>query len=134
MKTVQPRRNPRFALYLIVNRMLIHVASARKRESHGEKRAAFSSAEMSSWAEAPRQTLFVVAKVLHIKYGRLWVSTPERRAFIETLTRPAYTTTKFQALMKGETIRINIYKARCVAVELHDHAKSEWRIHSSSSD
>jgi hypothetical protein len=32
MRAMEPRRNPRFALYLFIGRMLIHVSSARKRE------------------------------------------------------------------------------------------------------
>ncbi|CAE6447473.1 unnamed protein product [Rhizoctonia solani] len=95
-----------------------------KGKAAGGKRATSSRTETWSWAEAARQTLSVVSKILKIKSGRLWVSTPERRAFIDTLTRPAYTITESEALMKDEVIRINVYKVICAAVKHHDHAQS----------
>ncbi|ELU37190.1 mitotic chromosome condensation-related protein [Rhizoctonia solani AG-1 IA] len=95
-----------------------------KGKAAGGKRAASSRAETWSWAEAAPQTLSVVGKILKIKSGRLWVSTPERRAFIDTLTRPAYTITESETLMKDEVIRVNVYKVICMAVKHHDHAQS----------
>ncbi|CAE6344453.1 unnamed protein product [Rhizoctonia solani] len=95
-----------------------------KGKATGGKRTASSRAETWSWVEAAPQTLSAIAKILRIKSGRLWVSTPERRAFIDTLTRPAYTITESETLMKEEVIRMNVYKVICMAVKHHDHAQS----------
>ncbi|EUC53540.1 condensin complex subunit 1 [Rhizoctonia solani AG-3 Rhs1AP] len=95
-----------------------------KGKATGGKRTASSRAETWSWAEAAPQTLSVIAKILKIKSGRLWVSSSERRTFIDTLTRPAYTITESESLMKDEAIRVGIYKILCVAVKHHDHAQS----------
>ncbi|KAJ1311862.1 hypothetical protein OPQ81_010322 [Rhizoctonia solani] len=95
-----------------------------KGKAAGGKRTASARAETWSWAEAAPQTLGVVAKILKIKSGRLWVSASERRAFIDTLTRPAYTITESEGLMKDEAIRMNVYKVICIAVKHHDHAQS----------
>ncbi|CAE6439777.1 unnamed protein product, partial [Rhizoctonia solani] len=95
-----------------------------KGKAAGGKRTASSRAETWSWAEAVPQTLTVIAKILKIKSGRLWVSSNERRTFIDTLTRPAYTITESENLMKDEAIRMGIYKIICAAVKHHDHAQS----------
>jgi hypothetical protein len=63
--------------------------------------------------------------VLRISSGRLWVSTGDRRAFVDTLMRPAYTITESEVLMKDENIRLGVYKAICLAVKHHDHASSK---------
>ncbi|KAG8711565.1 Condensin complex subunit [Ceratobasidium sp. 423] len=95
-----------------------------KGKAAGGKRTASARTETWSWAESVPQTLSVVAKILKIKSGRLWVSTSERRAFIDTLTRPAYTITESENLMKDEKVRMNVYKVICIAVKHHDHAQS----------
>ncbi|KAH7345411.1 non-SMC mitotic condensation complex subunit 1-domain-containing protein [Rhizoctonia solani] len=95
-----------------------------KGKAAGSKRTASARTETWSWAEAAPQTLAVVAKVLRIKSARLWVSTSERSTFIDTLTRPAYTITESETLMKDEVIRMGVYKVMCVAVKHHGHAKS----------
>ncbi|CAE6434454.1 unnamed protein product [Rhizoctonia solani] len=95
-----------------------------KGKAAGSKRTTSARIETWSWAEAAPQTLAVVAKILRIKSGRLWVSTGERRTFIDTLTRPAYTITESEALMKDEAIRTGVYRVMCAAVKHHDHAQS----------
>ncbi|CAE6532324.1 unnamed protein product [Rhizoctonia solani] len=95
-----------------------------KGKATGGKRTASSRTETWSWAEAAPQALSVIAKILKIKSGRLWISSNERRTFIDTLTRPAYTITESENHMKDEAIRMGIYKIICVAVKHHDHAQS----------
>ncbi|KAB5590206.1 Condensin complex subunit 1 [Ceratobasidium theobromae] len=88
------------------------------------KKAASARVETWNWAEHAPQTLSVISKILRIKSGRLWVSSGEKRAFIDTLTRPAWTITESEGLMKDEATRMGVYKVICHAVKHHDHASS----------
>jgi condensin complex subunit 1 len=88
------------------------------------KKATSARIESWAWSDHAPQTLAVIAKILRIKSGRLWISSGEKRAFIDTLTRPAYTITESEVLMKDEATRMGVYKVICHAVKHHDHASS----------
>ncbi|KAG9085131.1 Condensin complex subunit [Ceratobasidium sp. UAMH 11750] len=101
------------------------VATKPKRgKGKATSKKASNRTETWSWPEHVPQVLALVAKVLRVNLGRLWVSSGDRRTFIDTLTRPAYAVTQSEALMKDEGIRYGVYKAICLAVKHHDHASS----------
>lgn len=102
-------------------------AAAKPKRGKGKatgKKAAAVHAESWTWAEHVPQTLQLIAKILRSISARLWVSTGDKRAFIDTLTRPAYTITESETLMKDEGVRMGVYKVICLAVKHHDHAPS----------
>ncbi|KAG8732139.1 Condensin complex subunit, partial [Ceratobasidium sp. 414] len=101
-------------------------AAAKPKRGKGKaaSKKASNQAEVWSWPHHVPHVLALVAKVLRVNLGRLWVSSGDRRTFIDTLTRPAYAVTQSDALMKDEGIRYGVYKAICLAVKHHDHASS----------
>ncbi|KAG9093663.1 Condensin complex subunit [Ceratobasidium sp. 370] len=101
-------------------------AAAKPKRGKGKatSKKASNRAETWSWPDNIPQVLALVSKVLRVNLGRLWVSSGDRRTFIDTLTRPAYAVTQSEVLMKDEGIRYGIYKAICLAVKHHDHASS----------
>ncbi|KAJ3479305.1 hypothetical protein NLI96_g9147 [Meripilus lineatus] len=75
-----------------------------------------------TWINQIPNTLAVISKALRIKTQRIWTTTPERDAFINCLTRPAYHLTESEAYMKQQPIRLGIYKVICLAVKHHSHS------------
>ncbi|KAG8720872.1 hypothetical protein FRC09_008839, partial [Ceratobasidium sp. 395] len=106
------------------------VAAVKPKRGKGKatgKKAANRS-ESWSWPDHVPHILALISKILRINLGRLWVSSADRRTFIDTLTRPAYIVTESEVLMKDEGIRLGIYKAICLAVKHHEHAMSAQTI------
>ncbi|GJJ15002.1 hypothetical protein Clacol_009273 [Clathrus columnatus] len=74
-----------------------------------------------TWEPHISHTLAVISKVLRLKTHRVWVTAPERDAFINCITRPAYYITESEVYMKSNDIRLGVYKVICLAVKHHGH-------------
>ncbi|KAH7930002.1 hypothetical protein BV22DRAFT_1028970 [Leucogyrophana mollusca] len=80
------------------------------------------TAESWNWIEQIPGTLGLISKALRLKTHRIWVTTPERDAFISCLTRPAYHIAENELYMKSQAIKMAVYKVICFAVKHHGHA------------
>ncbi|QRV75821.1 condensin complex subunit 1 [Ceratobasidium sp. AG-Ba] len=80
--------------------------------------------ESWSWSDHVPQVLALISGVLRVSLGRLWVSSGDRRTFIDTLTRPAYSVAESEQLMKDEGIKNGVFRVICLATKHHDHAAS----------
>ncbi|KAG1861252.1 non-SMC mitotic condensation complex subunit 1-domain-containing protein [Suillus subluteus] len=87
----------------------------------GTSRAAVKKAEQWTWIDQIPGTLELVCKALKLKTHRIWVTSPERDAFITCLTRPAYHVAESDQYMKIQNIRMHVYKVICLAVKHHGH-------------
>ncbi|KAG6333782.1 hypothetical protein ID866_5308 [Astraeus odoratus] len=83
---------------------------------------AVAKKEEWTWMDQIPPTLELFAKAMKLKTHRIWVTTPERDAFITCLTRPAYHIAESEQYMKVQNIRMNVYKVICIAVKHHGHA------------
>ncbi|KAG9309978.1 non-SMC mitotic condensation complex subunit 1-domain-containing protein [Chiua virens] len=88
----------------------------------GGSRAAAKTAEAWSWVGQIPGTLEIFSKAMKLKTHRIWMTSPERDAFITCLTRPAYHIAESEQYMKDSTIKMNVYKVICTAVKNHGHA------------
>ncbi|KAG2142164.1 non-SMC mitotic condensation complex subunit 1-domain-containing protein [Suillus cothurnatus] len=87
----------------------------------GTSRAAVKKTEQWTWIDQIPGTLELICKALKLKTHRIWVTTPERDAFITCLTRPAYHVAESEQYMKIQNIRMHVYKVICLAVKHHGH-------------
>ncbi|KAG2363022.1 non-SMC mitotic condensation complex subunit 1-domain-containing protein [Suillus spraguei] len=83
--------------------------------------AAAKKAEQWTWIDQIPGTLELICKALKLKTHRIWVTSPERDAFITCLTRPAYHVAESEQYMKIQNIRMHVYKVICLAVKHHGH-------------
>ncbi|KAF9225678.1 hypothetical protein BS17DRAFT_750004 [Gyrodon lividus] len=88
----------------------------------GTSRAAVKKVEAWTWMDQIPATLELFSKAMKLKTHRIWMTSPERDAFITCLTRPAYHIAEREQYIKDATIKMNIYKVICVAVKNHGHA------------
>ncbi|KIJ62112.1 hypothetical protein HYDPIDRAFT_30664 [Hydnomerulius pinastri MD-312] len=88
----------------------------------GTSRAAAKKAEVWTWVDQIPATLELFAKAMRLKTHRIWMTSPERDAFITCLTRPAHHIAESEQYMKVAAIKMNIYKVICTAVKNHGHA------------
>ncbi|KAG1823708.1 non-SMC mitotic condensation complex subunit 1-domain-containing protein [Suillus subaureus] len=87
----------------------------------GTSRVAVKKAEQWTWIDQIPGTLELICKALKLKTHRIWVTSPERDAFITCLTRPAYHVAESEQYMKIQNIRMHVYKVICLAVKHHGH-------------
>lgn len=85
-------------------------------------RAPTKKVEEWTWIDQIPATLDLFTKAMKLKTHRIWMTTPERDAFITCLTRPAYHIAENEQYMKVHNVKVNIYKVICVAVKHHGHA------------
>ncbi|KAG8987690.1 Condensin complex subunit [Tulasnella sp. JGI-2019a] len=99
-------------------------AKAKRGKGGGKapKKTANRSTEVWSWSEHIPSTLAIISKLLRIKSHRIWMSQADRDVFINCVTRPAYHVMESEALMKDESIKMEVYKVICLAVKHHGHA------------
>ncbi|KAG0695301.1 non-SMC mitotic condensation complex subunit 1-domain-containing protein [Suillus ampliporus] len=90
-------------------------------KSGTSKAAAAKKAEQWTWIDQIPGTLELICKALKLKTHRIWVTSPERDAFITCLTRPAYHVAESEHYMKLQNIRMHVYKVICIAVKHHGH-------------
>jgi condensin complex subunit 1 len=64
----------------------------------------------------------VMTKVLKLKLVRIFVTTPERDAFISLYTRPVYMLLESETRVKNTSIKMYAFKVLCIAVKHHGHA------------
>ncbi|KAG1748403.1 non-SMC mitotic condensation complex subunit 1 [Suillus paluster] len=83
--------------------------------------AAAKKAEQWTWIDQIPGTLEHICKALKLKTHRIWVTSPERDAFITCLTHPAYHIAESEQYMKVQNIRMHVYKVICIAVKHHGH-------------
>lgn len=83
--------------------------------------AAAKKAEQWTWTDQIPGTLELICKALKLKTHRIWVTSPERDAFITCLTRPAYHVAESEQYMKIQNVRMHVYKVICLAVKHHGH-------------
>ncbi|KAG2156915.1 non-SMC mitotic condensation complex subunit 1-domain-containing protein [Suillus bovinus] len=83
--------------------------------------AAAKKAEQWTWIDQIPGTLELICKALKLKTHRIWVTSPERDAFITCLTRPAYHVAESEQYMKIQNVRMHVYKVICLAVKHHGH-------------
>ncbi|KAF8556860.1 hypothetical protein OG21DRAFT_1506074 [Imleria badia] len=88
----------------------------------GGSRAAARTAESWSWVDQIPATLELFSKAMKLKTHRIWMTSPERDAFITCITRPAYHIAESEQYMKDHGIKMNVYKVICIAVKHHGHA------------
>ncbi|KIO11298.1 hypothetical protein M404DRAFT_127590 [Pisolithus tinctorius Marx 270] len=88
----------------------------------GGSRALARKVEEWTWVDQIPATLELFTKAMKLKTHRIWVTTPERDAFITCLTRPAYHIAENEQYMKVNNVKVNVYKVICVAVKHHGHA------------
>ncbi|OCB84889.1 hypothetical protein A7U60_g8111 [Sanghuangporus baumii] len=74
-----------------------------------------------TWSSQIPQTLSLISKVLRLKTHRIWTTTPDRDAFINCLTRPAYHISESETYMKSNETKLGVYKVICLAVKHHGH-------------
>lgn len=85
-------------------------------------RAPTKKVEEWTWIDQIPATLDLFTKAMKLKTHRIWMTTPERDAFITCLTRPAYHIAENEQYMKVHNVKVNVYKVICVAVKHHGHA------------
>ncbi|EGO04014.1 hypothetical protein SERLA73DRAFT_69808 [Serpula lacrymans var. lacrymans S7.3] len=100
---------------------------SKSRRGRGGKAAASRSAasrrtEAWTWIDQIPHTLALISKALRLKTHRIWLTSPERDAFISCLTRPAYHIIETEQYMKSQPIKLGVYKVICLAVKHHGHA------------
>ncbi|KAF8137642.1 non-SMC mitotic condensation complex subunit 1-domain-containing protein [Boletus edulis] len=88
----------------------------------GGSRAAARTADTWSWSDQIPGTLELFSKAMKLKTHRIWMTSPERDAFITCITRPAYRISEGEQYMKDNAIKRNVYKVICIAVKHHGHA------------
>ncbi|CCG25948.1 Ycs4 condensin complex subunit [Candida orthopsilosis Co 90-125] len=66
-------------------------------------------------------TLVVVKAVLNLNLGRIFVTTPERDAYVELFTRPIMNLMESPERMKVVGLRMVIFEDLCLAVTRHAH-------------
>ncbi|KAG6377328.1 non-SMC mitotic condensation complex subunit 1-domain-containing protein [Boletus reticuloceps] len=88
----------------------------------GGSRAAARTADTWSWVDQIPGTLELFSKAMKLKTHRIWMTSPERDAFITCITRPAYRISEGEQYMKDNAIKRNVYKVVCIAVKHHGHA------------
>ncbi|KAL5499094.1 CND1 [Sanghuangporus vaninii] len=100
-------------------------AASKSRRGRGGKVANQRSAAKKdahwTWSSQIPQTLALISKVLRLKTHRIWTTTPDRDAFINCLTRPAYHISESETYMKSNEIKLGVYKVICLAVKHHGH-------------
>ncbi|KAH8167606.1 hypothetical protein CIB48_g645 [Xylaria polymorpha] len=84
------------------------------------KAAEKSSAAPVSRAEL-QSALDVMAKVMKLKLGKLFLTTSERDTFVGLLTRPVYMLLESEQRVKNTAIRMHAFKVLCIAVKHHGH-------------
>ncbi|KAI6115366.1 non-SMC mitotic condensation complex subunit 1-domain-containing protein [Pisolithus croceorrhizus] len=88
----------------------------------GASRALAKKGEEWTWIDQIPAILELFIKAMKLKTHRIWMTTPERDAFITCLTRPAYYIAENEQYMKAHNVKVNVYKVICVAVKHHGHA------------
>ncbi|KAH7887142.1 non-SMC mitotic condensation complex subunit 1-domain-containing protein [Phlebopus sp. FC_14] len=88
----------------------------------GTSRSVAKRTETWSWTDQISPTLELFSKAMKLKTHRIWMTSPERDAFITCLTRPAYHIAESEQYIKDNTIKMNVYKVICIAVKNHGHA------------
>ncbi|KAI1486663.1 condensin component [Biscogniauxia mediterranea] len=83
--------------------------SSRDKDAHWDSAAQLQSA------------LEVMAKVLKLKLGKIFLTTSERDNFIGLLTRPVYMVLESEQRVKNTAIRMHAFKVLCIAVKHHGH-------------
>ena len=63
-----------------------------------------------------------MTKVLKLKLVRIFVTTPERDAFVGLFTRPVYMILENEVQVKQTSIKMHAFKVLCIAVKHHGHA------------
>ncbi|KAL4072147.1 non-SMC mitotic condensation complex subunit 1-domain-containing protein [Scleroderma yunnanense] len=93
-----------------------------KGSKSGTSRAAAKKTDTWTWADQIPATLELFAKAMKLKTHRIWMTSPEKDAFITCLTRPAYYIAENEQYMKVHNIKMNVFKVICTAVKNHGHA------------
>ena len=88
-----------------------------------------SANKEDTWDSAAQlQTaLDIMAKVLKLKLGKIFLTTSERDTFIGLLTRPVYMILESEARVKSTSIRMHAFKVLCIAVKHHGHGYGKLR-------
>ncbi|KAI0206591.1 armadillo-type protein [Astrocystis sublimbata] len=68
-----------------------------------------------------QSALDVMAKVMKLKLGKLFLTTSERDTFVGLLTRPVYMVLESEQRVKNTAIRMHAFKVLCIAVKHHGH-------------
>lgn len=82
-----------------------------------------AGAKDDQWDSAAQlQTaLDVMAKVMKLKLGKIFLTTSERDTFVGLLTRPVYMVLESEQRVKNTAIRMHAFKVLCIAVKHHGH-------------
>ncbi|KAI1435816.1 armadillo-type protein [Xylaria sp. CBS 124048] len=84
-------------------------AANREKDDHWDSAAQLQSA------------LDIMAKVMKLKLGKLFLTTSERDTFVGLLTRPVYMVLENEQRVKNTAIRMHAFKVLCIAVKHHGH-------------
>ncbi|MDA4133681.1 MAG: hypothetical protein OK454_11255, partial [Thaumarchaeota archaeon] len=99
-------------------------AARGRGKPRSKKSAAAADADGGAWDSAAQLTgaLEVMYKVLHLKLGKIFLTTSERDTFISLLTRPVYLVLESEQRVKSVSMRMHLFKVLCLAVKHHGHA------------
>ncbi|KAI0030503.1 non-SMC mitotic condensation complex subunit 1-domain-containing protein [Vararia minispora EC-137] len=84
-------------------------------------RAAKAGKTEWNWIDYVEGTLALICKAFKMRSARLWGTTADRDTFVDCMTRPVYRIMENEIYMKVEGIRVQAYKAICLAVKQHGH-------------
>lgn len=89
----------------------------------GAKSKTASKQGEDHWDSAAQlqSALEVMAKVMKLKLGKLFLTTSERDTFVGLLTRPVYMVLESEQRVKNTAIRMHAFKVLCIAVKHHGH-------------
>ncbi|GAP91571.1 putative condensin complex component [Rosellinia necatrix] len=96
---------------------------SRARGKGAKSKAAASRQGEDHWDSAAQlqSALDVMAKVMKLKLGKLFLTTSERDTFVGLLTRPVYMVLESEPRVKNTAIRMHAFKVLCIAVKHHGH-------------
>lgn len=96
----------------------------------GAKSKAASKQGEDHWDSAAQlqSALDVMAKVMKLKLGKLFLTTSERDTFVGLLTRPVYMVLESEQRVKNTAIRMHAFKVLCIAVKHHGHGYGRQNI------
>ncbi|KAI1170043.1 armadillo-type protein [Nemania sp. FL0916] len=96
---------------------------SRARGKGSKAKAAANRQGDDHWDSAAQlqSALDVMAKVMKLKLGKLFLTTSERDTFVGLLTRPVYMVLESEQRVKNTAIRMHAFKVLCIAVKHHGH-------------
>ncbi|KAI1338148.1 condensin component [Xylariaceae sp. FL0016] len=98
-------------------------ATVSRARGKGAKSKSAGKDKDGSWDSATQlqSALDVMAKVMKVKLGKIFLTTSERDTFIGLLTRPVYMVLESEQRCKNTSIRMHAFKVLCIAVKHHGH-------------